>query len=477
MKKLHHQSLFFALSLCFVFFLAYSILSIVRHNNYQSFGFDLGINDQIVWEYSQLKAPITTIDHVPFISKLFVHVEIIYALLAPFYWIWSDARMLLILQVAVVCFSGIAVYLLARHYKLHTWIASALLITYLMFYGVQNALWFDAHSAPFGAAFLAWFIYFLVTERTKWTIIFFLLAITAKENIAGIIFLICLTYYLVTKRKKAIYLGLMSLLYLIFIFGIFFPHIAQGYRFANEGGLLSNLDPTLMINTTEKTDVYLYSFLSYGFLPLLSPLYLIPILGNLASYFVLGNNVSTAQGLFFQYRIGLVPLLSWATIATIARFKWLNTKYTAIYLIGCVFAVQYLLHLPLSYLSKQTFWHEPTAVKNINELINYIPSEAALVAQNNITPHVSHRKFIFTLYPEKKTFTENSPCGEQLCDWFRWAGNPTYLIVDTSDAWDIRHLLANREEYSKGLNNMEKAGMIKKQKQKGNTVLYTIINP
>ena len=51
--------------ICFLFFVAYATLSIVRHNHYQSFGYDLGINDQLVWKYSTLQWPITTIDPFP----------------------------------------------------------------------------------------------------------------------------------------------------------------------------------------------------------------------------------------------------------------------------------------------------------------------------------------------------------------------------------------------------------------------------
>lgn len=467
-----------ALFLCAIFFVAYSTLTIVRHQNYQSYGFDLGINDQIVWEYSHFKLPITTVDHVPFIPKYYVHVELIYALLSPFYWIWDARRMLLIVQAGFVCFSGMAIFFLAKKYKLHPWLQFALLFSYLIFYGVQNAIWFDVHSSPFGAAFVSCFLYFLISNRKKWTIFFFLLAITAKENVAETTFLITFIYFLTTRSKLAAYLCIASLLYLVIIFSIYFPYIAGGYRFENPGGLLSNLDPKLMFNTTEKQEVYLYTFLTYGFLPLLSPLYLIPVLGNLASYFILGSNVSTAQGLFLQYRIGLVSLMSWATIITLAKYKWLNNKYIAIYLVLCALSVQYVLHLPLSYLSKKNFWVQPQAAKNIDALIQYIPPTAPLVTQNNITPHLTHREIIYTLYPIQKDFKIHSPCGQITCDWFRWEGRPEFLVVDTSTDWDIRHLLIDRAKYIQGLTNLEKAGVIQRYKQIGNAVIYKVrVNP
>ena len=203
------------------------------------------------------------------------------------------------------------------------------------------------------------------------------------------------------------------------------------------------------------------------------------MLGDLATYFVIGSDLTGAQGLFMQYRITLAPLMAWVTISTIHKYKILNTKWIALYLILCTAFVQYNLHLPLSYLSKQWFWQESQSVKTINDVItNYLPQGSSVVSQNNITPHISERENIYTLFPDKKDFIKNSPCGQKNCDWFRWAGNPEYLIVDTAKDWDIRHLLANRGDYISGLRNLEKEGIVKIYKQEGTTVLYKIIrNP
>lgn len=135
---------------------------------------------------------------------------------------------------------------------------------------------------------------------------------------------------------------------------------------------------------------------------------------------------------------------------------------------------QYALHLPLSYLSKSWFWQTPPAVQSINAMIKDISPTASIAAQNNILPHVSHRDKIYSLYPEKKTFAKYSPCNKNQCNWFRWYGRPQYLLVDTSNAWDIRHLLANRPDYIDALHNLTKAGVITKQKQIGTTILYKV---
>jgi uncharacterized membrane protein len=462
-------------AICFIFFLAYALLSVVRHLHFGSFGFDLGLNDQIIWEYSKFRPPITTIDHVPFISNLLVHLDLIFIFISPIFWIFDNTISLLILQAFVASFSAIPIFLLTKKHNLNKFVSYAILISYLMFYGVQNALWFDFHSSVFGTSFLAWYIYYLDTKHFYLSFAAFILAIISKENYAAMTFLISLSYFIYRKEKRQfLFIGL-SLLYLFLIFGIYFTHfVPGGYRFQSKEGLTAGISLLDLINSSDKLKVIGYTFGWTGFLSFLNPIFLVPIIGNLGLYFMLGRDVSTAQGLFLQYRIELAPLLFLATIYGIKQIKKLNSTWIGIYLLILSMILQYVLHLPLSYLTKPYFWHEPESVRNINSIISFIPDNASVVSQNNIIPHISHRSDIFTLWPTTKSFVGNSPCEKPTCEWFRWSGNPSYLIVDTSNDWDIRHLLANRAEYISGLNNLEKNKVISKYKQKGNAILYKV---
>ncbi len=464
--------------ICFLFFLLYSLLSITRHNNYNSFGFDLGLADQVVWQYSHFSLPITSIHFYPFTSLLTDHIELIYAPLGVFYWIWNDVRMLLLLQAAIFSFSGVPIYLLAKRKKLKTPIATAILLSYLSFYGVQNALWFDVHSAVFGAAFLSWFIYFLDKKKLLWATIFFILTIICKENLAMLTFSTSLVYWWITKQRAFLYYAFASLTYLFFIFGIYFPHLTErGYGYQNTNGILSDLNLFYLFDTAEKRYAEFVSVAWFGFLPLLSPFFLLPAVGDFFSYFVIANQLKEAQGIFMHYRITIAPMMTFATIMTIAKYKRLNNIYVAGYLFLCILFFQYTLHLPISYIAKKWFWEKPAAVYTINKVLTALPEQASVVSQNNIVPHISHRREIFTLWPEKKSFTTHSPCGKKTCAWFRWGGTPKYLIVDTANEWDSRHLLAPREEYIAGLQNLEKTGIIKRYKQEGTTILYKVQNP
>lgn len=450
------------------FFVVYIILSIVRHNHYGSFGADLGFIDHLMWLMS-------TLQFSQFLPVFSGHFEPIYFLMMPFYWLWSDPRMLLILQAAVIASAGIPLFLLAREKKINLAICYVLLFSLLTFYGVQNAIWFDFHTTPFGAAFFIWFLYFLELKNIKFSLAFFILTIISKENFAPYVFLLTGIHFVMTRNRHALYYCILAFVYSFILFFIYFPAVREtGYVYSNSTGLVSG-SPLQLIDTTKKQTTLFYTFASVGFLPFLTPLYIFPIIGNLATYFVLGREYEAAHEIFMHYRIDLTPLLFFATIMTITKFKFLNTKYIAAYLLICALSVQYALHLPLSYLSKSWFWTRPSGVNAINKLKEELPENVSLAAQNNIYPHVSQRDEISLLWPDTRFFKDNSPCDKSLCPWFRWEGSPEYMIVDLSPEWDIRHLLHQNSEYKQAVESMEKYGVIKKYKQEQTAIIYKVM--
>lgn len=350
------------------------------------------------------------------------------------------------------------------------------MLSYLMFYGVQNAVWFDVHSSDFAAAFLMWFIYFLDNKRVFPTFLFLFLSITAKENVASYTLVIALLYLIRRRTLTIVSIIAISILYLIFIYIIYFPHIvALPYLYANKAGILSNLNPLYLINSKEKLTTLFYSFASFGFIPFLNPLTLALIFVHFTTFFVIASDLPGAQGLYGHYRVTLAPLFVWSTVITIATFKFLNRKIIGVYLIICIFLIQYTLHLPLSYLTKKWFWNEPPAINSINEVIvRYLPLDASVVSQNNITPHISHRDKIYTLYTRSKHFASQSPCQKSDCPWFEWFGSPDYLLVDVSSHWDARHLLTDPPIFLSALKSAEVTGRIKLIRKIGTTRLYRI---
>ncbi len=473
-------------SIILIFFLLYSTLSINKHLNYGS-GYDLAVSDQFIWQFSRLKPAITTIHSYSFTHIFADHLELIYPLISPIYWIWDNVISLILLQNILICISGLPIYLLSVKKGVNRILSLTITASYLAFFGIQNAIWSDVHSIVFGASFLSFFVFFLDklnSERIKrwyqsdiiYSAIFFLLSIICKEDVALLTLLISVVFFLSTKKKINLLYIVLSSAYLFTVFFFFYPNFTpQGYRFATKGNILYDINPSYILDTKEKQDVIVYSLSWFGGIPLLAPLYLAPAIIDLAHYFVLGHSlVSSAQSIFGHYRVTLALFLAWPTIIAVSKYRKLNNKYIAIYLLITALTVQYLTHSPLSYLTKRWFWTQPSSVKNINKLLTYLPKDASLASQINITPHVSHRDRIFTIWPTTRGDIKSLKCDKRECRWLSWYGNPKYLLVDTSDAWDIRHLLANRPDFIDGLKNLEKMNSIKIYKREGSVILYTI---
>ncbi|MBI2621120.1 MAG: DUF2079 domain-containing protein [Candidatus Levybacteria bacterium] len=468
------REFYLPLFIIIVFFFAYLTLVLVKHAHYWT-GYDLSIENQIVWGFNQLTVPTVTVHAYAFIPIFYDHVEFVYLLIAPFYWILGDARMLLFLQVLAAILSGIPIFLLARKHKINFYLALSLLISYFMFFGVQNALWSDVHSSVFGLSFMAFFIYYLDTNRKWLSVLFFILSLTSKEDMGLLLFFISFIYFIKTRRKINLSFMLASVIYLFLIFFIYYPNFTLGYQYANAEGLISNINLFNFFNTQAKIDVFFYTLNSYGYLPLLNPLMLIPYIADLGHFFVLGNDTATSSHSIFQhYRFSSAILLIWPTIFVIEKFKKLNNKFFSLYILFFTALTTYMLHAPLTYLTKKWFWTKPSGIENIELAIKTLPKDSYVATQTNISPHISNRELIVTIWGDKRTFKEKSPCGKEDCEWFKWAGDPKYLFVDTSPEWNILHLLANREDFIKGLENMEKFGVIKKYKEFGSSTIYTI---
>ena len=93
------------------YILYFAVVSFLRHSNFYTGRFDLGNMYQTVWNtlhgrFFQLTDP----DGTNIISRLGIHADFILILLAPFYAIWSDPKMLLLIQTIVLAMGAIFIY-------------------------------------------------------------------------------------------------------------------------------------------------------------------------------------------------------------------------------------------------------------------------------------------------------------------------------------------------------------------------------
>ena len=128
--------------------IGYAWAAIYRFDHFGANAYDLGIFDQTVWGYSRFDWIANTILRIP--HELGDHTDFTLMLLAPLYWVWSDPRMLLLVQAVLLASAALPLYALARD---QLGVAAAILfeVAYLTFFGVLAGDIFDFHELALAA--------------------------------------------------------------------------------------------------------------------------------------------------------------------------------------------------------------------------------------------------------------------------------------------------------------------------------------
>lgn len=451
----------------------YSTLSVVRHNHFQSGAYDLGLYDQAVWQYAHFQIPFNTIKDRIILGD---HLALTLPLISPLFYIWDDVRMLLIFQAFWVTFSSIAIYKIALNRKFSSQTSLILSVIYSLFYGLQYLIYFDFHPVAIAVGVVPWLVLFFEKGMRKMFILSVIFLVLTQENMGLVLSSLGLIYFFdKSKRKTAIFMfvfGIIVSLITVKITSLFYggnyeyiPHISL-----NPIDIVQNF-----FNSTEKREVWFYSLSGYSFLPFLSPGALLAAAFDLSQYFQTGSAFARMWSPFLHHRAILDIYLFLGSLNALAflKAKRFNIKYISVASLIIVFFFEYFLHLPLNKLSKSDFWKTEVWMVNDEKLTQSIPQSYSIAAQDNLVPHLSHRKEIRLVYPRKLDL-KNEPCGQKSCWWLEFSGKPQYLAVDRRPNQWLTQILTTNENFESAINNMEKAQKIKVVRHVGDAYLYKI---
>src|SRR5713101_8975139 len=169
--------------LAFTYFVIYSILSVLRHVTYHSFGPDLGIFDQVFWNTTQgrfLESTMSLVQAQPH-SYLADHFSPVYLLLMPAYALIPRPETLLVIQTLFLALGVWPLYLLARlrlepGFQRLIWV-----LAYFLFLPVAFINLFDFHELAFSVLPLGFALYFLERRRTGLFLVSLLATFLIKE--------------------------------------------------------------------------------------------------------------------------------------------------------------------------------------------------------------------------------------------------------------------------------------------------------
>ncbi len=289
------------------YFLYFGVLTVQKHNAFQTTAFDLGNVDQAVWNtrHGRLLA-LTNIEGLT--NRLGTHVEPILVPVSLLYFLWSDPRALLLLQTAVIALGAWPLYLIARRavgvqssgtpnmpyvspLRDHA-LPITFVLVYLFFPALESANVFDFHAVALAPTFFLFAFYYLLTERWGKFALFAVLIMSCKEDAPLLVVMLGL-YLLAASRGKwriALPTIAVAMTWFIVAVGVIMPHFDTGgvSPFANRYAWLGDgpvemaiallTRPGLVVEhaLTAENLAYLRDWLApVAWLPILAPLELL----------------------------------------------------------------------------------------------------------------------------------------------------------------------------------------------------------
>lgn len=413
----HKHTLALGILVC-VYIAYFTLASFLRYDNFYTGRFDLGNMDQAVWNTVNGRIFQSSTDNGIITSRLSAHADFILILLSPFYLLWSNPKMLLLIQTITLALGAILIYLIAKNILKNKNLALIFSFLYLLNPLLQFTNLYDFHAVTLATTLLLTSFYFLIKRRYFLMIIFLILSGLTKEQV-WLITSIFGFFLLFQKSNKIKFLGtgiiLSSLIIFTYLVSYAIPqslgeqHFALAYYsdFGNSPiQVISNIiiSPQKVlpiIFDSNHLEYFKFLFMSLGFTSFLSPIYLIFALPDLLIN-SLSNNSNLRQ-IFYQYTATITPFIFISSIYAIKQIiRWfpkIPVSYIAIYLLFFTLYSAYSFG-PLPYAKNPNidmFTKPQKDKKIIEDVLRQIPEKYSVAATNNLGSHLSHREVIYTI--------------------------------------------------------------------------------
>ena len=393
-----------------------AFLSIRNHDLYQTFGWDLGFFDQLMWQAA--RGNLNFVSTIGDINLLGDHFQPVLYLLTPLYWIWDDVRILLIAQTFLVTAAVIPLYIIAKK-KLHSeFVSISVCTSYLIFSGTQFTITNEFHQSAFIPLLLSLGFYWMELGKILRGLFTFVSLLLVKEESALLLMALGIMYSIKFRKGPTLRRKAGPLLILVGAIGFFLliraviPAISSQSRYIHYGyGSLGETPADIMVSVVRdplagiktliepkiKLEQIGASIISFGGLPLLSPVSLIPVFQNYAVRFLDDRNIHRWLD-NNHYSAPLGPLLAYGTILVFGRMPSFRLGG---YLLLISLGMAIFLRLPVFSLFKSQLYFTPQWAKDIDSIVKLVPLDASVATNNSVFPHLSHRDKVYLL-PEIK---------------------------------------------------------------------------
>lgn len=379
----------------------------LKYTSFQSSTFDFGIFSNMFEHMAQTGLPNTTVEREGLTSHFGVHFSPFFYLLLPGYMIFRSPIYLFYAQSTCVAAGVFAVYLISRKLGFSGKITLALEFIYAFYPSLFNGCFYDFHENKFLTVIILFLFYFIISNRTVWTVVFSLLLLSVKEDAA--IYLIAISLLVMVYMKKVVKGAIMLAMAVAYFV------IAQSVVAAlgESGVMMWRLSDYFLGEEQNFSAVIKSSAFDFGFLLkqmfiadkipfliwILLPVACTPFMNKKISAYLLLIPIIPINlmqswiyqyDINFQYTYGTASLVIMAAIFAIGQLKG-NRRRMAVLMSICMCLVMSaaLVCPKIDNVNKYYDSVKDTAPKS-QKVIDAIPSDATVTASHRLIPHLSY---------------------------------------------------------------------------------------
>jgi uncharacterized membrane protein len=419
---------------CAIYTAFFSYHTIVHHRNALSSSLDLGLEDNLVWNVLH-RAPLFKSSPLggPHSSHLGFHATWFSFVIAPFYALRPNAETLLIVQAFLFGSAALPLYLFGQR-LVSKWLACLIALAYVLYPGLHGSNLYDFHYLPLGPFFLWFTIYF--ADKRRWTLmlVFALLSLSVREDVAaGLAGLGGLILLSGRRPVAGAVLLILGAAYFVFMKGVVMHHaMGGGDAFVHQYRLLIPEDDntfvgvvkTIMSNPIFTLETLLERQKLIYLVEIMLPLAFVPLLRPLGLWASAVGFVFTLLSTKYQPQIMISFQYTayWTAQlfpATLFNFRWMDRVAAINERRGIAWKWSWVAALAvgtaaMSYqygalIQHNTAWGgfgpyhfgtDATDLKrraDLRPLLALIPPTAKVVACENVVPQLSNRPDAYTL--------------------------------------------------------------------------------
>jgi uncharacterized membrane protein len=323
----------------------FSVITIQNHYRLQTMGYDLGIENNLVWNASHFNRPLfkTSVIGGPDSTHLGYHETYISYLIGIFYRLYPTPQFLLAMQAFLIGGAALPLFAFARRH-VGDWTAALLGVLLVFNAPLQGSNLYDFHYLPFAPFFLLWCLWALESRRNVMAFFAVTLTLAVREDFSALLMVVGLYLVLTGERPRAgLLVTVIAAIYFVAIKIVLMPHFLNGYpAYINQyegllpegetgfGGVIKTLigNPAFTVNSLLEHDklVYLLEVVTpLAFFPWRRPIGLLCTVPGFI-FTMLATHYPPLISLSFQYTAYWTGFLF---IAVVANLGWLRRLETA----------------------------------------------------------------------------------------------------------------------------------------------------